>query len=67
MSTFLFMYREEDRRTTRSMIMTTKVTTIVKNTRKLFIFIFEDKIGQLVSPLYFLNLSIEEKVVGGPP
>lgn len=64
------MYREEDRRTIRSMIMTAKVTTNVKNTRKLFIFIFEDRIGQLVSPLYFLNLSIEvfeEKAVGGTP
>ena len=65
MSTFLFMYRKEDRRTIRSIITATKATTNVKNTRTLFIFVFKVKISQLASAVHFMKLNVEEKVVSG--
>ena len=65
MFTFLFMYRKEDRRTIRSITMATKATPNVKNTRAFFIFVFEVKICQLVSPVYFISLNVDEKVMGG--
>ena len=65
MSTFLFMYRKEDRRTIRSIITETEATTNVKNTRTLFIFVFKVKISQLASAVHFMKLNVEEKVVSG--